>query len=298
MAELTYDYDANYCLFDLPWEDVLCRYILPYLTLSDLFKLRHACIAARDLTSFYFKKLIHVDLTHCNGRLSAEAFNAITCDNELIQKLVLLNCKDWLTDNTLANVLERCSMLKHVNVAACSRLTNATVQRLADYCQNLQCVILRNCHWLTEPSLMVLVMNCRSIRHLDLESCWDITDLAVHTVVTTCKSLEFLSLCKIYGITDASLRAIAMSGIPLNELNICGCWRVTDDSARLLAEYCKTLRLLHVSDCRDITERTLARMRVNGVRIDRPMLKYIPLHGAASADQYLGILRTRLNPQI
>ena len=38
---------------------------------------------------------------------------------------------------------------------------------------------------------------------------------------------------------------------------------------RLLGEYCRALKGLEVRDCRDVTEISLARLRANGMKIDK-----------------------------
>ncbi len=38
----------------------------------------------------------------------------------------------------------------------------------------------------------------------------------------------------------------------------------------LVGEYCPSLVVLYVTDCRDVTEKSLNRLRARGVKIDRP----------------------------
>ena len=57
----------------------------------------------------------------------------------------------------------------------------------------------------------------------------------------------------------------------LRALDIRGCWRITDKGMSLVAEYCPQLVVLYVTDCRDITEKSLNRLRMRGVKIDRPL---------------------------
>ena len=44
---------------------------------------------------------------------------------------------------------------------------------------------------------------------------------------------------------------------------------MTDRGVSLVAEYCHNIVVLYVTDCRDVTEHSLNRLRVRGVKIDR-----------------------------
>ena len=70
-------------------------------------------------------------------------------------------------------------------------------------------------------------------------------------------------------------------------LDIRGCWRVTDRGMMLVAEYCPDLRVLNVTDCRDVTDRSLARLRARECKIDRPANPYallpVPAYGVVPA---------------
>lgn len=50
------------CLIDLPWEDIICRKILPDLHLKDLFNLRSTASTYKTLVDLHLVKLKQVDL--------------------------------------------------------------------------------------------------------------------------------------------------------------------------------------------------------------------------------------------
>ena len=57
----------------------------------------------------------------------------------------------------------------------------------------------------------------------------------------------------------------------LASLDIRGCWRCSDQGLALVGEYCPGLARLAVTDCRDVTEASLARLRQQGVVVDRKL---------------------------
>ncbi|XP_014666044.1 PREDICTED: F-box/LRR-repeat protein 15-like isoform X2 [Priapulus caudatus] len=258
-------------LLYLPWEDVLCRYVLCRLSLHDLFRLRQVNRAAAELVKAFFGRRLQVDLTHYAGRIPARSFHTIVDGNRVLRTLVLANCRDWLDDSVLCGVITCCPRLQHVDVSGCSRLTDATPRALAAGCPDLDAVVMRDCHWLSASALAALALGCRRLQRIDVESCWAVDDAAIKVVLAACCRLQNLSLCKIYGITDATIREIAYCRTPLTDLNISGCWRVTDDSIRL---------------------------RLRGVLVDRARPSYIPLQGESSSEAYLKMLMHRLHLQI
>ena len=79
------------------------------------------------------------------------------------------------------------------------------------------------------------------------------------------------------------MRAVASFSRDLRALDIRGCWRVTDKGVSLAGEYCTHLRVLNVVDCRDVTERSLGKLRTRGVRIDRLLNPLLAGRGPAVA---------------
>ena len=75
------------------------------------------------------------------------------------------------------------------------------------------------------------------------------------------------------------MRALAQFSRNLRALDIRGCWRITDKGMNLVAEYCPRLVVLSVLDCRDITERSLSKLRRKNVRIDRPLDPFYASNG-------------------
>ncbi|KAK3089965.1 hypothetical protein FSP39_008052, partial [Pinctada imbricata] len=253
---------------DLPWEDVIFRYILPCLPLQTQFQLRRVSLGFRDLMTAYFSTAKSVNITRIALRMTAGAFEILTQHNNSLQNIVLRNAKDWLTDKILNSVLSRNPKLVKLDLTNCSSVSNTCLQILASKCPNMRDISLRECHWVSREGVTVIALHCRDLQCLDLTGCWEVDDEAVMMVALSCKKLRFLSLAKIYGMTDNALSVVAREATSLVHLNIQGCWRLSDDSMHIVAEYAQSLQALQVRECRDVTERTLSKLRQRGVKTD------------------------------
>ena len=56
-----------------------------------------------------------------------------------------------------------------------------------------------------------------------------------------------------------------------------------------MAEISPRLRVLNVTDCRDVTEKSLARLRSRGVKIDRPQNPFFAKENGNPAELRLNI---------
>ncbi|XP_033643844.1 F-box/LRR-repeat protein 15-like [Asterias rubens] len=255
-------------LIDLPWEDVLITRILPHLTIIDIFRLRSLNKDFCDLVQAYFHHQRSLDWSNITCRASADAFKIATRDVENLQKLVVTNCRGWLTDATLVSIIKRNQRLRHIDLSECSGLSCLTINMIAGRCPDLQTMLLRECHWVSSSMVECLTMQCKNLERIDLTGCWELNDDTIYMLASLQPQLRWISLARIYGITQVSIERLALNCYQLEYLDIEGCWRVTDDAIHKLAQKCQSLKTLKVKDCRNITERSLSRLRIQGVSID------------------------------
>ncbi|KAI8504008.1 F-box/LRR-repeat protein 15 [Branchiostoma belcheri] len=254
----------------LPWEDVLNRHVLPCLSLPDLFRLRQANSQALHLVTTFFCSTFKIDLSPYSSKITPDAFRLILGENCVLNVLVLSGCKNWLTDRLLVPVILRNQRLLRLNISNCLHLQSETIQAVAENCPSLTALSLKDCHWLNVPSFLMVAVSCRELEKVDLTSCWEINDECVMSLVVACQKITHLSLAKIYGITNQAIDAVAKGCPRLQYLDVQGCWRVNNFAIRNVGEYCKHLKVIKVSDCRDVTEASLARLRLRGVKVDVP----------------------------
>lgn len=253
---------------DIPWEDVIFKYIMPCLPLQTKFQLRRVSKQCLEMITLYFSVSRAVNTCRIANKMTAGALSIMTKDNVGLHDLVLRNSKDWLTDSVLIPVLKRNQKLQRLDISNCSFVTNSSLQVLGVNCQNVRTVCLTDCHWVSVEGLTVLAFHCVNIESLDLTGCWGINDEAITLLAQQCKKLQYLSLAKIYGLTDYAMSILAREATSMRHLNIRGCWRLSDDSIRILAEYATNLKALEARECRDITENSLYKLRNRGVKID------------------------------
>ncbi|XP_077999753.1 uncharacterized protein LOC144452525 [Glandiceps talaboti] len=255
-------------LLDLPWDDILISRILLFLPMKQLFNLQRVSKHFQELIHQYMASCSVLDFSSIGSKVTKEAFLTAVERTESLRVLSLHNCKGWLKDEILMPVIARNKHLRSVDLGSSSGLTSQSVHCIAVNCCELTSITLSECHWVQAPSMAVLALNCRNLQHVDLTSCWELDDETVITLIMTNPGLKFLSLAKIYGITDVVIDMLARSCPKLECLNIQGCWRITNSVIRLLGDCCPKLRRLGVEDCRDVSEASLARLRVKGIEID------------------------------
>ena len=253
----------------LPWEDVVFLHIFPHFTIPELFNFRKVCQFCRDACDSYFASQRVLDCSQVSSRLTSGALMLMTKSNFSLRRLRLKNCKSWLCDTVLVEILKRNTRLCELDLTACSGLTNLALFAVALYCnRGLKVFKLRECHWVSCVSITQISLSCSSLEHVDLTGCSDIIDSCVSSLASCCSGLKTLVLDNCCLVSDDCIRVIAKSCPKLSHLGIRGCRRVSNSAVEMVGEYCPFLTILEVKDCRDISEASLARLRSRGVKID------------------------------
>ena len=261
-------------VFSLPWEDVVFLHIFPHFTIPQLFKFRRVCRFCRDACDSYFAWQRTLDCSRVSSRLTSSAFTLMTKSNSCLRTLVLKNCKSWLCDDVLVEILKRNTRLYELDLTACSSLTNLTLFTLADFNPGLKVLKLRECRWVSSDAITQLSLCCNGLQYIDLAGCWDVSDSCVSSLASCCNELQIVVLNDCYAVSDNCIRIVANSCPHLTHLGLRGCWRVSNSAVKLVGEYCPSLSVLEVKDCRDISEASLARLRIRGVQIDVEKAKW------------------------
>lgn len=261
--------------FNLPWEDVVFLHIFPQFTIPQLFKLRRVSRFCREACDSYFAWQRALDCSQVSSRLTARALTLITKANSSLRLLVLKNCKSWLCDTVLVDILKRNTRLHELDLTACSGVSNLALFTLAEFNPSLKVLKLRECRWVSSDAVTQVSLCCTSLEHVDLTGCWEVMDACVSSLASCCNGLKTLLLNDCYGVSDNCIRIIANYCPKLSHLGIRGCWRVSNSAVKMIGEYCPFLKNLEVKDCRDISEASLARLRIRGVTIDVEKAKWL-----------------------
>ena len=255
-------------LLTLPWQDVVFAHIFCYLSLSDIARIRRTSRSFNELCLTYFKYCVNLDCFPVSSRVTEDAFAQITKNSCCLKRLSVENCKSF-KDATLLGLLQRNSNLTLLNINGCNSLSNASLFAITKYCVNLVQIHFRECRWVSSEGIVTLAKSCQLLEIIDLSGCWEVDDECLVNLVMSCPKISQLCVNGCYGITDTSLHVLSRQLAELTRLELDGCWRITNQAVKLVGEYCRKLQYLHVKDCRDISEASLARLRLKGVIINR-----------------------------
>ncbi|XP_057308757.1 F-box/LRR-repeat protein 15-like [Hydractinia symbiolongicarpus] len=265
-------------LIDLPWEDILCKHVLPFINLKDVHQLQCVSRAFYDIVELYLQEYCQeLDFTTYGGKkfFSSSVFRKIMKNKTNLCFLNLTNCKSWVTDNCIVPVLQSNSKITCLISPDCYNLTDLYFSCIAYELQLLQKLDLSYCRQLPNESLCLIGEKCSQLQLLNVSGCWNINDFAINCVTSNNRNLHVLQIELCYAVTSVSISKLAKNCLKLQLLNIKGCWRVKDIAIKLIGEYCKQLKELHVRDCTNITEISLARLRPRNVIIDRKSPHYL-----------------------
>nr|XP_020646870.1 F-box/LRR-repeat protein 15 isoform X1 [Pogona vitticeps] len=264
---------------DLPWEDVLFPHILSYLPLKQLLILQRVSKAFQSLIQLYLTNMRCFDSSQVGPHIPKAAFSALLKDNEVLQRLFLQNCSDWLSDKELLPVIGQNHQLLQIDLNGCVQLSRHALVAISLSCPNLHQLSLAHCEWVDSLSLRSLADHCKELESLDLTACRQLKDEAICYLAQRCHRLKSLSLAVNANVGDTAVEEVAKACPELEHLDLTGCLRVKNNSIRTVAEYCPKLRTLKVKHCHDVVESSLSILRNRGVELDvePPLLRALVL---------------------
>ncbi|XP_076460121.1 uncharacterized protein LOC143293096 [Babylonia areolata] len=258
-------------LTDVMWEQVLCKHLLPYLSLKELFQLRGVSLEFRELVDFYFSHTftVCIDKT-CSAYFSSVAFEVLTKRNFCLKELTLDTAGTWLSDEALTVVLQNNPNLHTVDLSRCCFLTDVGVGAVGEHCVKLRRFSLVQCPQVTGRGLQSFIDNSACVEYINLSGCSGLTEDDLVNLATHCKEIKYFMLDMMYHLRDRTVAMIARSCPGLLQLNVQMSWRLTDHCIHVLGEFCPHLESLQVMNCQQISESSLAKLRERNVCIDKP----------------------------
>lgn len=197
---LKYLSDFEKTFLDLPWQDVLWKQVLPYLSIKDLFSLRLVNSHCKRLSEGYFSSLKQLDISTVSDQITLTAFNIIIENTQNLTSLNLKNCTQCANEDTLVYLIERNTRLSKVSFKNCNALSDCVLLTLSTNCLHLTHLNLSHCTWLHNVGLVTIAFKCHSLKYLNISSCFNITDESIRILVFNCHKLviifhsSFLSL--------------------------------------------------------------------------------------------------------
>jgi F-box and leucine-rich repeat protein 2/20 len=219
-----------------------------HLQLIDLTR----CISVTDRAvaalSQRCPKLQSINLTRCPLITDVSLRNIAKGCVQLVS--INLECCN-ITDHGIAALVQRCRLLKSVNLMNCENITDLCLDSLAKGV-NLTSLNLEHCN-ITDIGLLALALGCYSLQFLNLSHCRNITDYGMDVIANGCTALESVVLSNCEQISDASLISLSRMCPKLKSINMQSCINVSDAGVICLAKGCVELQVVDFSDC-DITD--------------------------------------------
>jgi len=107
---------------------------------------------------------------------------------KVIRTLTTLWVSQYIDDQCLLHLSTHCSMLEHLGLRNCNKVTDNGTQHLARGCHGLKSLDLGECHHITRKSLQYLSEGCFLLEYLSLSFCVNIRiqDL---TIIVNCENM-------------------------------------------------------------------------------------------------------------
>jgi hypothetical protein len=215
-------------LTDLDFEDL-------FLITDDCFFFDHENDGRRAADQQMLTKIIHVNLSECNG----------------------------LTDRCIGGISTRCSKLRSFHATGLSLLTSTGFElfireptALAPRGEFLHVLNLSYVPTLSDESLGLIAGSCPVLETVNVGGCVLLSDKGIHALVSTCGHVKKLGLSHVKRVTDASICTCA-DFLWLEDLDISGCSKITDDGIEVLCLEFAGLVRLDLSSCSKITNASL-----------------------------------------
>ncbi|KAK3243579.1 hypothetical protein CYMTET_46777 [Cymbomonas tetramitiformis] len=219
-------------------------------------------------------ELRHLDLTNCpvsnaallalgryssklrtllcgaNRRLDDTGIEAVS---DCVQLKHLLIKQSMMTDDSLKLLVERCPMLRRLDVGGSRCITFDGLGAAAESCPSLELLAIGSCVNLMFEAFSTFTRRSTSITRLVLSSLPFLTDALLQEVVNNCRMLQQLDLTGCIQLTDESLTSLSQLCIHLTTLRLEFCPLVTDLSVVTFATHMSQLSHLAISGCHLVT---------------------------------------------
>ena len=168
-----------------------------------------------------------------------------------------LSGSEMLTDVSVRE-LRALTELEDLDLTLCMFISDASLEALAGL-PKLRRLWLHGCYGITDRGVVALAES-RSLEELVLWACEKLTDRGI-VPLAKLPRLRRLELPQFASISDLSLVALSADAMSLETLRLDHLSAISDEGVRSLADL-KRLVQLYVQDCRQVTEPSIAALRV------------------------------------
>jgi F-box and leucine-rich repeat protein 1 (S-phase kinase-associated protein 2) len=143
------------------------------------------------------------------GLANCEELNNILAEN-LQSSLVHFKCLSSVNDQTIAAIIQKCSLLRSIALTGTyneNDLTDATATLIGTHLKRLECIEISRTR-LTDEGISRLAQGCPNLRKVNLHRANLITDASITILRTHCKQLQKLDLYKCRLISQEALETL------------------------------------------------------------------------------------------
>ncbi|KAL2093924.1 hypothetical protein ACEWY4_011236 [Coilia grayii] len=171
-----------------------------------------------------------------------------------LQEFNLSNCR--VSDFVVVRIVQRCSVLKTLNMAYCEALTETAFEFLCNL-RSLVSLDISGCHIQDK----MFCRRAKPLEDIDISHCVSLSDLSIKSLSFYCRALARLIMAGCPKMTDAAIQYLTLRDSNLKELDVSGCVLLTDRAPRALLKGCLNLRSLTMLYCRGISKRSALRLQ-------------------------------------
>lgn len=206
-------------ILDLPWEDILIKFILSHLSYKELFGLRLVNSSFRELVAVYWSLQTKLDLSQVNVDLTA--FKVLVENCKSLKEANLKHCH-WLNDDPFIAFLKANPLLHELNLTECTNISSSCLQTIASHGNQIKNLYLGGVN-LVPHILSDICMRCHSIEKIDLSKCSFLDSSVFWQLCMRQKRLMWLTVADCPKVDDAAVLWLISNCATLQYLDVSGC---------------------------------------------------------------------------
>ena len=272
-------------LLQLPWEDVICKNILPFMSLTYVYRLKRVSKTTGKIVTMYLKKYLtcmDFDLVYKHKEIPNELFWEILRENENVISLKFDYCNNFIREKELCSAICKNPRMKRLNFQGTSIVSSQIFQCVGENLHDLQYINLAYCKKLGTKEISLIGKNCHALRSVNINGCISIEDNAIITIVENNPMLQQLCLASCSLLTKSAFLAIGRCCRFLSHIYFADC-NVDDAGLTLIFRNNPNLKHVDLSVCNQLTKEVFHSLGT----FDRDLRSFYPSPNVEDAGFFL-----------
>lgn len=230
--------DNAITIINIPWEDVLFKKVLPYLTIRDLFNLRSTSNIFTCLVNSYLVFIQSINLVRHKN------FNNVAFQVWIYEKLRCVRNNSF----HLQVLLSYCRNVRILNLSRCSWIDENDVKLFFENNPKIVQINLSHSLGVVNRVLQTLVVNCKKLKKINL-SYSDLSVGALESIIFHLDDLHTVDLSKCPLLTEKCLVKLVVKFHNIKNLFLMDVPAVSDRVLITISQHCKKLENLNIDKC-------------------------------------------------